>query len=483
MTFSTNFLNNFRLIMLLLMLSLAACAGIEPDQPPLTITSSEVVLQGSPVARRGALHWRVTTSGGAGSVTSEVLVKKNGAERLISSGGSATGSWTPKEPGLYRVKVIAIDAGGTVADSGWSDEHRFAPQLDRDSLYAVLPLENLSDTNIPQKDIQATLRARLSAEGFNLLEQASLDKFMAKHRMRHVGGLNRNLSRKMQDELGVAGVFVTSLESWQEDLPPQVSLIIRVISTGEVPEVFWIDSIGLTGDDAPGLLGLGRIKSPRLLLQNALEKLLASYHAYLTGHCPEYLHIAATQQLLLTNVGDGSAEVIETIKNKHQPQFFYRASTFNPAGQYTVAVIPFLNINARKHAEKIVALHLVEQLNRYANIRVFEPGLVRETLLRYRMIMQQGPSLAAADILASKDILGADLILSGRVFDYQGEFGESKVDFSVQIFDGIKREVIWASRSYATGNQGVYFFDWGWIPSAHGLSRRMTQAVVRKLEE
>ncbi|MCD6188365.1 MAG: hypothetical protein J7K09_09395, partial [Desulfuromusa sp.] len=197
----------------------------------------------------------------------------------------------------------------------------------------------------------------------------------------------------------------------------------------------------------------------------------------------EYLHIAATQQLLLTNVGDGSAEVIETIKNKHQPQFFYRASTFNPAGQYTVAVIPFLNINARKHAEKIVALHLVEQLNRYANIRVFEPGLVRETLLRYRMIMQQGPSLAAADILASKDILGADLILSGRVFDYQGEFGESKVDFSVQIFDGIKREVIWASRSYATGNQGVYFFDWGWIPSAHGLSRRMTQAVIRKLEE
>jgi hypothetical protein len=146
-------------------------------------------------------------------------------------------------------------------------------------------------------------------------------------------------------------------------------------------------------------------------------------------------------------------------------------------------VIPFLNINARKHAEKIVALRLVEELNRYANIRVFEPGLVRETLLRYRMIMQTGPSMASSDILRDEEILGADLIFSGRVFDYQGEFGESKVDFSVLAFDGLKREVVWISRSYATGYQGVYFFDWGSVPSAHGLAGRMIQAVVSLLTE
>ena len=108
---------------------------------------------------------------------------------------------------------------------------------------------------------------------------------------------------------------------------------------------------------------------------------------------------------------------------------------------------------------------------------------MRETLLRYRMIMQTGPSMASSDVLQDKDILGADLIVSGKVFDYQGEFGESKVDFSVQVFDGLKREVVWASRSYATGYQGVYFFDWGSVPSAHGLASRMTQAVVGLLTE
>jgi hypothetical protein len=148
-----------------------------------------------------------------------------------------------------------------------------------------------------------------------------------------------------------------------------------------------------------------------------------------------------------------------------------------------VAVVPFLNVEARKYAGEVVALHFVKQLSRYENLRVVEPGLVRDTLLKYRMIMESGPSLASSDILADKNILGADLVLSGKVFDYQGAQGMSKVDFSVQAFDGPKREVIWTSRSYAAGNDGVYFFDAGSVPSAHGLTTRMSKAVVDMLEE
>ena len=99
------------------------------------------------------------------------------------------------------------------------------------------------------------------------------------------------------------------------------------------------------------------------------------------------------------------------------------------------------------------------------------------------MIMQAGPSLAASDILTSERILDADLIVSGKVFDYQGAIGESKADFSIQIFDGVKREIIWASRSYVTGNQGVYFFDWGRVNSAHDLLSKMTEETIRLLEE
>lgn len=484
MTFSINSSNKLLCFLLVAVLWLTGCAGTDPDPPPLAMTTSEVFLQGASVARLGALRWNVTTSGGDGSVMCEVLAQKDGIDMFVSRGVLREGSWTPKEPGRYRLKVLASDKKGDVVESLWSDEYLFASQLDTDSLYAVLPLENLSDNNAPLQDIHATLTAMFKASGFKLLDPALLEQFMAKHRMRHVGGLSRKLSRQMQLELGVAGVVVTSLETWQEGEPPRVSISTRVVSTGDEPEILWIDSVGLTGDDAPGLLGLGRIKNPRVLLLKAFAQLLESYKSYSSGNRPVYLRNADTQQLFLSSVdADKSGITTDTVKKKHQPQFFYRASTFNPAGEYRVAVIPFLNINARKHAEKIVALRLIEELNRYANIRVFEPGLVRETLLRYRMIMQTGPSMASSDILQDEEILGADLIFSGRVFDYQGEYGESKVDFSVQVFDGLKREVVWASRSYATGNQGVYLFDWGRVPSAHGLAGRMTQAVVSLLTE
>ncbi|MDH4008599.1 MAG: hypothetical protein OEU35_11090 [Desulfuromonadales bacterium] len=483
MIFSINFLNNFLCLLLVALLSLAGCTAVEPGPPPLTIIELEISRQGSPLARRGALHWNVSTSGGQGTVAYEVRALQAGIERLLYSDASASGSWTPKEPGRYRLKVIAFDESGMVADSGWSNEYSYAPLFDSDSLYALLPVQNLSDAKAPLKDIQSLLRTRLNSRGFRLLDPSALKDFMAKYRMRHTGGVSRYLSQKMQEELGVDGVFIASLETWQEEIPHRVSLVTRVVSSGSQPEVIWIDSVGLTGVDNPGLLGLGIIKNHRVLLSNALEKLLDSYQSYLAGRFPVYLH-TAEQQPILINADSATADgVITSNEQRHQPQFSYRASTFVPARQYTVAVIPFLNINTRKHAGDIVALHVVKQLHRYANLRVFEPGIVRHTLLRYRMIMQSGPSLAASDILTSEHILDADLIVSGKVFDYQGEVGESKADFSVQVFDGVKREVIWASRSYATGNQGVYFFDWGRVLSAHGLLSKMTEEIVKQLEK
>jgi TolB-like protein len=484
MIFSINFLNKPLYILLATVLLLAGCAGVEPGPPPLTIVSLETARQGSPVARRGALLWTVSTSGGQGTVAYEVWAQRAGIDWLLFSDAPASGSWTPKEPGSYRIKVLASDEVGTIADSGWSNEYSYSPLFNSESLYALLPVQNLSDTNAPLQDIHTVLRTRLTSRGFKLLDPVLLKDFMAKYRMRHTGGVSRHLSQKMQEELGVDGIFITSLETWQEAIPHRVSLITRVISTGSQPEVIWIDSVGLTSVDNPGLLGLGIIKNHRVLLSNALERLLDSFQSYLAGRSPEYLHTAEQQQPLLINADSETASgVITANKPRHEPQFFYRASTFDPIKQYTVAVLPFLNINTRKQAGDIVALHVVKQLHRYANLRVFEPGLVRQTLLRYRMIMQSGPSLAASDILTSERILDADLIVSGKVFDYQGAIGESKADFSIQIFDGVKREIIWASRSYVTGNQGVYFFDWGRVNSAHDLLSKMTEETIRLLEE
>lgn len=495
----TSFLNKIAVFLLFASLCLTGCAGVKSPLPQFSIAAFQVAMIGAPVAHRGELRWTVSTEGGQGEIKREVRVLNAGTEWILSANAHATGTWKPKEPGSYRLKVIASDNMGRRIDSGWTKVYQFSAAFKDDSLYAVLPLENLSDNKAPLEEIHAVLSRQLGERGFRLLEPDLLRTFMAKYRMRHMGGVNRNISHELWRELGVSGVFITSLETWQDSELPRVSIISRLVSTDQQPEIVWIDSVGLTGDDAPGLLALGRVNNIRVLLERSLDKVVTSFQAYLAGQHPEYLHTVWRPHAAFTSdqtsVSDPVRELVrlqqinavkatadeafQPAKSRHQPKFYYRASIFEPADQYQVAVVQFLNINARKHASKIIALHIVKQLHRYGNIRVIEPGLVREILLRYRMVMQSGPSVAAARVLTSQEILGADMVISGRVFDYQGDIGESKVDFSMQAFDGASGEVVWASRSYSRGYQGVYLFDWGKIQSAHGLTSQMTQAVIR----
>ncbi|MEW6519916.1 MAG: hypothetical protein AB1461_10930 [Thermodesulfobacteriota bacterium] len=487
MSFSTSFLNKKTWVLILAVFWLAGCAprALEQEKPePLAMLGLDVTLQGPPTARLGSLQCAFSTSGGSGKVTFALHSLKAGIETVEFSGEQASWSWSPKEPGSYHIKATATDDTGAVIDSGWSAEYRFYPPVDADTLYAVLPVDNISAAKAPLTEIHRALIKALTEKGISILDHDVLEAFMEKNRMRYTGGISAEIGQQLQDELGVDAVFITSLETWQEGDPPRVSLITRVVLTGEWPEILWMDSVGLTGDDAPGLLGIGRIKSVEQLLAKALDSLLRSLHLYRIGGYPTYRYDSDLQEMRMVNDASLTADFFGTeVRGRHQPHFTYRAPDFDPAGRYAVAVVPFLNVDARKFSGEVVALHFVKQLNRYENLRVIEPGLVRQTMLDYRMIMQAGPSLANSDILASENILGAGLVLSGKVFDYQGTRGISKVDFSVQAFDGKKREVIWTSRSYATGDEGVYFFDAGSVPSAHGLTTRMSRAVVDMLEE
>jgi hypothetical protein len=131
-----------------------------------------------------------------------------------------------------------------------------------------------------------------------------------------------------------------------------------------------------------------------------------------------------------------------------------------------------------------MALHFVKQLQRFGNFTVIEPGIVRKALLQMRIIMEDGMSLADADALFSK--LNADLILAGKVFDYQdykGAAGKPKVDFSARFTEKRSREVVWACESHYQGDYGVFFFDWGKINTAHRMANEMVASALATLVE
>jgi TolB-like protein len=223
-----------------------------------------------------------------------------------------------------------------------------------------------------------------------------------------------------------------------------------------------MEGVGLAGDDSPGILGLGLIEDPTELREKALQSILGSLVRYLSTR----------------------AEAKEThgAKNKFKPKMAYRSPALDPKGKYSVAVIPFFNRSERKFAGEILVLHFIRQLKRFENVEVIEPGMVRQELLNMRIIMQDGVSLAHADAIFAA--LNADLLVSGRVIDYQdyqGVWGKPKVDFSATVIERKSREVVWSSNSYNEGDDRVFFFDRGKVNTAHAMTSQMVRLVAKMI--
>jgi TolB-like protein len=327
---------------------------------------------------------------------------------------------------------------------------------------AVFPIENLTGTAAPLEEVRKSLILQLNAGGFQVLEEEVLARFMARNRVRFIGGIDSETAQALKKETGAEGVLITSLELYSEANPPKIGLTSRLVSTGENPSILWIDGVGLAGDDSPGFLGLGLVEDPKDLLKRAIESI--------TGGLGKYLSAGEER------------EDIKKARRKFQPKSFYRSEVIVPEKKYTIAIIPFFNRSDRKYAGEIMTLHFVKEMKKFSEFEIIELGVVRKQLLTLRVVMEEGISIAQTEALLST--LFADLVLTGRVMDYQdyqGTYGTPKVDFSAQLIERKSRMVIWSSISYNRGDDGVFFFDRGRVNTAYAMTSQMIQSIGEKL--
>ncbi len=328
---------------------------------------------------------------------------------------------------------------------------------------AMLPIENASRAPAPLKDIQQRLAETLQANCINVLADKELSQFMAKHRIRYTGGMDEMTSQYFAMETAMKAVLITNLELYNEAVPPRIALTSRLVSIGAKPDILWIDSVAMTGADKPGILGTGLINKPQKLMENALAVLADSLVDHLAGETP----VTDTTRPL----------------SKFAPTSWYRSPHFAHDRSYTVAVVPFLNKSDRQNAGEFLALQFVEQLSKIGGFNVIEPGLRRQEFLKYRLILDDGLSLANAEILFKT--LDVDLIVTGIVTAYQdsqGSFGVPVVDFSTLVLEKTSGKVVSGSQSHNTGDNYVHLFDFGLITTAHDLAGKMTWEVVKNLK-
>lgn len=440
----------------------------EQDWPDAYEVAPELVLQSLVPDKQGPLasgkttvHWSVSVTGGVGALSYEFIRFNGSEEAVLQAGPSPTLEWKPDKPGIYKIKVVVRDELGNQVESGWSEEFEIVTKLVTGSLVAVYPFENYNLRPVPVREIRESYMNKLKSAGLEILPEDVLEKFMARHRIRHTGGVTRVISEALREETGAEGLVITALEFYDDGPPPIIAMTSRLVSTGKDPEILWMQSVGLSGDDARGLLDLGRIKDPGVLRNKAEQILSDSLHDYLA----EWRE-------------PGPREV----EKRFSPKVAYRSPLVYPERRYTVAVVPFFNRSQRDYAGEIMTLQFVEKLRERKRFEVLDPGEVRQRLLGYRIIMYDGLSLGDADLLF--EFLDVDLIVTGNVLDYQDAprgAGKPKVDFSAVMIERESREVVWSSKNYNQGDDQVFFFDWGKMRTANAMASGMVRAVVDEM--
>jgi hypothetical protein len=364
---------------------------------------------------------------------------------------------------LIAVAVLvwtALDLAGCTATPppgvAIPDPSRPAP------LVAVFPVENLTGGPAPLADIRRLFIERVLSIGLRVLDDATLEGVVTRHRVRYMGGVEIGFSKALAQETGAEGILIPSLELYEAGSPPKVALFARLVSTGETPTVRWIDGTGAAGDDSFGFLGLRVVDDPGELLAGRIDILARSLARYVSQAGGR--------------VGD------RPVVRKFQPKIVYRSDEFDPARTYSIAVVPFFNKSPRARAGEIVALHMIRNLMTVPALEVVEPGIVREELLRFRIIMNEGISLPQTETILGA--VNADLVLNGEVLEYRdppGGSGSAAVDLAVVVLERRTRRLVYSSYSYNTGTDGVFFFDLGQVNTAHAMTSQMARAIAERM--
>ncbi|HZZ85232.1 MAG TPA: hypothetical protein VFE30_11895 [Anaeromyxobacteraceae bacterium] len=364
---------------------------------------------------------------------------------MICSTGSSSSSG--RALGLLALLACAAGCAGPRAAAAPSPPLRL-------SRVALFPADNLSGGPVPLRGLDAQLERMLVAAGLKVVKGDEVERFLEHHRLRFTGGIDEASAAAAREELGVDAVLLTAVEGYASQPVPRLAATLRLVSAGPEARILWMDGVARAGDDSPGLLGLGLVRDYRALEARELARLGRSLSGALAG------------------VGRPAPPC--ELERRFRPRASFRSPRFDPSAGYSVAVLPFLNQTSRRRAGEVFALELTRQLAAVRRLQVVEPGVTRDRLIRYRVIMEGGVSLDTARVML--DTLQADLVVAGYARELV-DGATPSLEFTAMALDR-SGTVVWQATSHATGSDGVWFFDAGKVSTATSLACQLARGAV-----
>jgi len=335
------------------------------------------------------------------------------------------------------------------------------------SRVAVFPPVDRTGRSAPVEQVQAAIESSMSARGFAPLPRTELEEFFRRHRIRHTGGISDETARAIGAESNVDGVLLTSVDDWETVDPPRLALTSRWVAAAPGASLTWMETSAHHGHERPGAFGLGLVTSAEILIQRASEEIAGSLAAF------DRTSEAEDHRRVPWRFRPGSFAL--------NPDWAAAAASGPPL---RVAVLPFVVDAAWRDAGDVVVSQFVRWLLATGEMDVLEPGVIREALLEARVIQEDGLSLPQVDALRA--LLDLDLIVSGRVTDYEAMGsapGSPFLGFSARAIDVRTRQTVWSSFSFGRGDDRVGLFGTARIRSSITLTSELVRGAVSKLDE
>lgn len=335
------------------------------------------------------------------------------------------------------------------------------------SRIAVFPPVDRTGRSAPTEEFLTVLESALSSHGFAPVPRDELEEFFRKHRIRYTGGVSADTALALGTETQVDGVLLTSVDDWDDVIPPRFAVTCRMVTADAGATVTWMETSAHHGDERPGLFELGLVADPEILIQRAAEEIVGS---------------------LATGVSRNERDDSKTVPRRFRPGSFAVDQGWAAAAAVEhpirVAVLPFVVDTTQRNLGDVVANQLVKWLLATHKMIIIEPGVVREALLEARVIQEDGPSLPQVDALRA--LLDLDLVVSGRVTDYEpmgSAPGSPFLGFSASAIDVRSRQVVWSSFSFGRGDDRLGLFGTARIRSSITLISNLVRGAVEALDE
>jgi TolB-like protein len=300
---------------------------------------------------------------------------------------------------------------------------------------AMLPLENLTDSNNVMQHIIPLMIDQLEKKGLTVLHGVRLENFICRERVRTTGYVTMDLARKIKNKFKARTILVGSLVSYSTDKNPSFGILSRLIDSSN-GTILWADFAAATGEDFVTILGLGMISEIRNLVPRVVQRLLTSFHT-------------------------GKSRAGSPVARK-------------------VIVMPFRNISTFKNAGIITMYMFLNALVNNENYEPIEYGNVRNQIVNYK-IMKKG-ELDHSNINALSRELDAWGILVGVVDRYSEGTGITvppEVTVSARLLDGSESKILWYNSLESSGEEDIIALDWGRQRTVHQVAYK----VVFKLAE